>query len=104
MANRWNVPAWLEAKVRARDQVCVYCGTGFTRFKVSARSAPSWEHIINDATLIGEDNIALRCRGCNASKGQKRVSDWLVTPYCKDRGISAQTVAPIIQRAICNGQ
>jgi 5-methylcytosine-specific restriction endonuclease McrA len=104
MANKWNIPPSLETEVRNRDLVCVYCGQAFTSPKVSARSSPSWEHIINDATIVTRENIALCCRGCNASKGQKRVSDWLLSPYCQKRGITAGTVAPIVQQAILTGE
>lgn len=104
MANSWNIPEWLETEVRERDSVCVYCGSEFTLAKTSKRSAPSWEHIINDASIITRENIALCCCGCNASKGQKRLSVWLQTKYCDEHGISSETVAPIVKKAIANGQ
>ncbi len=103
MANSWNIPEWLENEVRERDAVCVYCGNKFTSVKVSRRSAASWEHIINDASIITRENIALCCCGCNASKGQKQLSAWLQTKYCQDRGITPETVAPVIKRAIERG-
>jgi len=104
MANSWNIPEWLDKEVRERDTVCVYCGSEFTLAKISKRSAPSWEHIINDASIITRENIALCCCGCNASKGQKRLSVWLQTKYCNEHGISSETVAPIVKKAIANGQ
>lgn len=104
MANNWNIPAWLEKEVRERDTKCIYCGGEFTSAKVSAKSSASWEHIINDAKIITRENIALCCRGCNASKGQKQLSVWLQSNYCKDRGITPETVAPIAKEAIKNGQ
>lgn len=104
MANNWNIPEWLENEVLERDKKCIYCGVDFTPANVSVKTAASWEHIINDAKIITRENIALCCRGCNASKGQKRLSDWLQRKYCKDHGISPQTVAPIVQEAIKNGQ
>jgi 5-methylcytosine-specific restriction endonuclease McrA len=104
MANNWNIPSWLEQEVRDRDKACVYCGCDFVSPKISVKSSPSWEHIINDETIITRENIALCCRGCNSSKGQKSVSDWLTTTYCKERNINFRTVAPIIQQAIENGQ
>ena len=103
MANKWNIPVWLENEVRERDKVCVYCGKLFALFKISRKSASSWEHIINDATIITRDNIALCCCGCNASKGQKPLSVWLQSKYCKERQISQDTVAPVIKLAIENG-
>ena len=104
MANNWNIPAWLEKEVRERDKACVYCGVEFTFGKVSRKSAASWEHVINDATIITRDNIALCCCGCNASKGQKQLSVWLQSKYCKERGINPASVAPIIKQAMSKGQ
>ncbi|WP_394182893.1 hypothetical protein [Marinomonas posidonica] len=104
MANSWNIPSWLEYEIRARDKVCVYCGVEFTSAKVSKKTCASWEHIINDARIISKDNIALCCCGCNSSKGQKKLSDWLQTKYCVTKSITPQTVAPIIKQAIQNGQ
>lgn len=104
MANNWNIPDWLETEVRERDETCVYCGTKFTPAKVSKKTAASWEHIIYDAKIITRENIALCCCGCNASKGQKKLSDWLKSKYCQERNISPGTVAPIIKQAIANGQ
>ncbi|GAB1259289.1 hypothetical protein NBRC116494_37920 [Aurantivibrio plasticivorans] len=103
MANNWNIPAWLEQEVRERDKSCVYCGVEFTPAKVSKKSAASWEHIINDAKIITRENIALCCCGCNASKGQKGLSDWLQSKYCIERGITPQSVALIIKQAIERG-
>lgn len=104
MANNWNIPDWLEQEVRERDNRCVYCGAEFTAATVSKKSAASWEHIINDANIITRENIVLCCCGCNASKGQKQLSVWLQSKYCNERGISPDTVAPIIKNAINNGQ
>lgn len=104
MVNNWNIPDWLEQAVRGRDKVCVYCGVEFTPAKTFKKTAASWEHIINDAKIITKKNIALCCCGCNASKGQKQLSVWLQSKYCKDRGITTESVAPIIKQAIVNGQ
>jgi 5-methylcytosine-specific restriction endonuclease McrA len=104
MANNWDIPDWLEKEVRERDKVCVYCGVQFTPAKVCHRTAASWEHIINDAKIITRENIALCCRGCNSSKGQKKLSDWLQSNYCKACDITPMSVAPIVRQAIANGQ
>ncbi len=100
MVNKWNIPDWLEQEVKQRDKVCVYCGVAFTDPKVCVRSSKSWEHIINDAKIVTRENIVLCCRGCNASKGQKLLKDWLDTSYCKERNINAETVASIIKQAL----
>jgi ferredoxin len=104
MANRWNIPAWLEQEVRERDKDCIYCHVQFTNGSVSKKSAPSWEHIINDAKIITRENIALCCCACNASKGQKQLSLWLQSKYCKEKGITPDTVSPIVKLAIAQGQ
>jgi len=104
MSNNWNIPAWLEKEVRERDKNCVYCGVEFTPAQVSKKTCASWEHIINDAKITARENITLCCCGCNSSKGQKQLSTWLQSKYCEMRGISPETVAPIIKEAIANGQ
>jgi hypothetical protein len=58
----------------------------------------------NRTVLITRENIVLCCCGCNASKGQKQLSTWLQSNYCKDRGITADSVAPIIKQAIASEQ
>lgn len=104
MANNWNIPDWLEKEVRERDKACVYCGVEFVGPTASMKTAASWEHIINDAKIISRENIALCCRGCNSSKGQKKLSVWLQSNYCMVHGITADTVAPIVKQTLANGQ
>lgn len=104
MANNWNIPSSLEQEIRQRDKVCVYCGVEFTSVEISKKTAASWEHIINDAKIITRENIALCCCGCNASKGQKQLSIWLQSKYCKDKNITLENVAQVIKDAIKYGQ
>ncbi len=98
--NRWNIPRWLEQEAVERDRRCVYCGVSFEDAGPSRRDAPSWEHIVNDATIITRENIVRCCVGCNASKGTKSLAAWLGTPYCKERGITEHSVAPIVRLAL----
>ena len=98
--NRWNIPSWLEQEAVERDQRCVYCGVSFESKHPPRRDAPSWEHIVNDASIITRENIVRCCVGCNASKGTKSLVAWLATPYCKERGITAFSVAPIVRVAL----
>jgi hypothetical protein len=102
MANTWNIPLWLELEVKQRDKKCVYCSVEFTSSKVSKKTAPSWEHIINTAKIITRENIALCCCSCNASKGQKKLSIWLESKYCKEKSINKDTVSLIIKQALEN--
>ena len=91
--NQWGIPPALATAVIERDTVCIYCGVTFDR--ANRATAPSWEHIVNDESIITLENIALCCIGCNASKGVKPLADWLATPYCRQRGITAASIAPV---------
>lgn len=101
--NTWGIPDWLETEVRARDKVCVYCGTEMLE-KIpkghARRTAATWEHIINDARIITRENIARCCAGCNSSKGQKDLAAWLLSSYCKKRGITKDTVSDVVKHAL----
>ena len=98
--NRWNIPNWLELEVAKRDHRCVYCGIEFGIIKQSRKSLPTWEHIVNDARIISKENIARCCFSCNSSKGAKELSVWLETKYCIQKGISRDTVAEVVKRAL----
>ena len=101
--NRWKIPEWLEEDVRARDKNCVYCGILMVESVPlgSPRShAATWEHIINDETIITKENIARCCSSCNSSKGTKALSKWINSTYCKDRGITEDSVAEIVKVAL----
>jgi len=95
--NKWNIPDWLEIMVRARDKHCIYCGLKFDPLGTSKELKPTWEHIVNDASIINDKNIALCCISCNASKGAKELSEWLLSKYCKIRKISKDTVAEVVK-------
>lgn len=103
MANRWNIPPWLEKEVLERDKSCVYCRTEFTSIQCARKSSGTWEHIINDIRIITPENIVRCCQSCNSSKQQKRLSVWLDSDYCKAKGITLDTVAPSVKSAIVSG-
>lgn len=98
--NRWNIPDWLEREVIERDGNCVYCDIAFVSTNEMRKSKPTWEHIVNDARIINRENIARCCCSCNASKGAKDLADWLESNYCKNRGITKDTVAEVVKRAL----
>jgi hypothetical protein len=75
----------------------VYCATVFTPLSVARRNRPSWEHILNDAKIVTRENTVLCCVGCNASKGTKSLVAWLESKYCRDRGITRESVASIVK-------
>ncbi|RXG30923.1 HNH endonuclease [Leeuwenhoekiella palythoae] len=100
MANQWGIPEDVEKFVLIRDKTCVYCGVDFSITHVSRKTKPSWEHIINDIHLSSVDNIALCCTSCNASKGAKKLQEWLKSNYCLSKNINENTVAEVVQNVI----
>ena len=101
--NRWGIPAWLEKEVRERDKDCVYCGIRMIEKAPrggSRRTVATWEHILNDASIVTRDNIARCCVACNSSKGTKNLSDWIQSNYCKKCGINKNTVAEVVKKAL----
>lgn len=101
--NNWNIPDWLEKEVQERDRNCVYCGTEMTEKpgrKGPRKTAATWEHIVNDARIVTRENIARCCAACNSSKGTKRLADWLKSDYCKNKGITEETVAEVVRKAL----
>ena len=93
--NRWRIPESLEREVIERDRFCIYCGVEFSSTNPARRCRPSWEHIINDASLVNTWNIALCCASCNSSKGTKSLEKWLDSKYCKEREITRHSMTPI---------
>ena len=97
-ARRWKIPRDVALIALARDTCCIYCQKAFDY--ADRRSKPSWEHIVNDATLAEPWNIALCCVGCNASKGARGLADWLETAYCAERLIIAESIAQVARAAL----
>jgi hypothetical protein len=101
--NRWGIPAWLEKEVKRRDKTCVYCGVQMAERmppRGLRKNVATWEHIINDASIVTRGNIARCCVACNSSKGTKKLSDWIESTYCKKRGINKDTVADVVREAL----
>ena len=66
----------------------------------SRKAVATWEHIVNDASIVSRENIARCCFACNSSKGTKKLSDWMQSSYCQERGISKETVAEVVKKAL----
>ncbi len=102
MTNSWNIPDWLGKKVKIRDKFCVYCHVklkGYHRTKGTLGDKATFEHIDNDGPP-SEENIVMCCASCNASKGTKKILDWLESPYCKKKNITKETIAGIIKKFV----
>jgi len=101
--NNWGIPDWLEREVRERDKACVYCGIRMIdhmSLGAPRKAVATWEHIVNDETIVTRENIARCCVACNSSKGKKKLSDWLESSYCKKNGINKDTVAEVVKEAL----
>ena len=104
--NKWGIPEILETQVRRRDKHCIYCRIQqleSSPLDGSRKAVATWEHIVNDASIVTPENIARCCASCNASKGTKPLSEWLASSYCKRRGISAESIADVARQALRNG-
>ena len=99
-ARPWNIPADLAKQVIRRDLVCIYCRQPFVGPDGEMRRRASWEHIINDLSLVTLSNIALSCHGCNSSKNALPLQQWLASNYCRSRSITTQTIAPVAARVV----
>lgn len=100
MANQWVISHEVELIVQKRDTKCVCCKSEFEH--ESHKTTPTWKHIINNLEFKSDDNIALCCFSCNASKGSKLITTWFDGDYCMRKGISSEIVARVVQEAINN--
>jgi len=101
--NSWGIPDWLENEIKKRDKNCVYCGIQMidkTPPNGTRKAVATWEHIINDASIVTRQNIARCCWACNSSKGTKKLSDWIKSSYCKKNGIDENTVSEVVKAAL----
>ena len=98
--NRWNIPIDVEREVTARDAECAYCRSPFSGLGGPFKSRPSWEHIVNDLAQVSATNIVLCCVACNSSKGARPIVAWLRSSYCGKRGITEDSVSPVVRAVI----
>ena len=96
MSNKWNIPDWLEEKVKKRDKFCIYCDIKMKEYphtKGTPNDKATWEHFDNNEHNIKEWNLALCCGSCNSSKGAKSVRGYI--EYCKERGRKLKLGKPV---------
>lgn len=94
MSNTYGISRQDEREIRARDKTCVYCHISLKRYSHAKRlSGATIEHFNNDGPFDKKFNVAVCCRGCNASKGTKTLSAWFKTPYCREKKINEETVS-----------
>ena len=100
MANKWNIPDWLDEEVKRRDKRCVYCDVEFTPASLSKKTSASWDTSSMTAARPAEKISHCAVLDVIEAKGRKKLSDWLESNYCKRKGIAAGSVASIIKRAL----
>ena len=96
MSNKFNIPADVEERIRARDTLCVYCRKVMAQPPHLGALRDDWatiEHLDDRGSLNAEENLAICCWGCNVSKGPQPLPIWFQMPYCTQRGINEETVA-----------
>ena len=96
-----RLPSELQEKLKKRDKSCAYCNIKlkwYPNTKGTPGDKATLEHIDNDEYNLSESNIVLSCNSCNASKGTKKLSDWLKLDYCKRKNINEKTIKNVIVR------
>jgi hypothetical protein len=94
-AAKWKIPMDVALSVIARDLRCIYCNREYGEPQGPRALCPSWEHIINDESIVNLSNVALCCVGCNASKGAKPLGLWLGSKYCIEHNISRSSISEV---------
>ena len=97
--NRYGIPEGALSSIRLRDRQCVYCHKPMVD-----PSAGGWrgdwatiEHLNCDPPFDDPSTVAICCGSCNSSRGAKAIRDWLAGAYCRERGITLQTVSPVVR-------
>jgi hypothetical protein len=106
MANKFGIPQEVEARLRQKFKLCAYCRLPMqehTGVKGSPRDKATIEHLNLDGPFywakgLKEEDLVLCCGSCNSSRGQKILIEWFASEYCKQKGITANTVADEVKQ------
>lgn len=94
MTNRWDRPAEIERQVRARGICRISCAADFTTSLVARGVSQNWGNIINDASRMSLEHIALFCVS-DASEGTKSLKHSLPSAYYWRRHIFLQPLTEV---------
>jgi 5-methylcytosine-specific restriction endonuclease McrA len=98
MSNTYGISEKDELEIRARDKTCVYCGVLMKQSPYAmGPSGATIEHFNNDGPFHEKFNVAFCCRGCNSSKGTKKLLAWFETDYCHEKKINDKTVSKAVK-------
>ncbi len=95
MSNKYGISEKDEQEIRLRDKTCVYCHKKMIN-PSDNENRTDWATIEHLNFLPPWDDsvtVAICCFSCNASRGQKILSEWFKTEYCLERNINRKTVA-----------
>ena len=102
MGNKYGIPEDALKNIRARDSKCVYCQKDMIE-SIQGSWRGDWatiEHLNNIGPLNDPNTVAICCGSCNSSRRNKKLLDWFKTQYCKEKDISAMTVAEPVRNYI----
>lgn len=101
MSNSFGIPEVIEAEIRARDSICVYCRREMKAY-IGVKGTPgdkaTIEHLSFDGPFywgkgLQREDVVICCGSCNSSRGDRQLIDWFHSRYCRERGIKGSTVA-----------
>jgi 5-methylcytosine-specific restriction endonuclease McrA len=104
MSNSFGISRQDEEELRARDKTCVYCRKVMkTHSEIKATQGKrADEATIEHLNFAGpfyvrdglrKEDLVICCRGCNSSRGERKLIDWFKLDYCVIRNINQDTVA-----------
>jgi hypothetical protein len=113
MSNSFGISPLDEEGLRARDKTCVYCRKVMkTHAEIkAAKGERADEATIEHLNFAGPfyvrnglrtEDLVICCRGCNSSRGERRLLDWFKLDYCVRRNINEGTVAEPVTRYLRN--
>jgi hypothetical protein len=99
MSNAYGISKQDEREIRERDKRCVYCRILMKQPPdAMGASGATIEHFNNDGPLTKKYNVAICCRRCNSSEGNKTLSEWFKTEYCDKNKINEKTVSKSVKQ------
>jgi hypothetical protein len=106
MANKFGIPQEVEDRLRRKFKVCAYCRREMREY-AGVKGCPSDKATIEHLNWKGpfywsgglkEEDLVLCCGACNSSRGTKLLAVWFTSLYCREKGISAATVADEVKK------
>lgn len=93
--NPYGLPEDELARLRRRDTACVYCHKPliYPWDRANRADSATIEHLNPLPPWDNIETVAYCCGSCNSSRRDRTHAEWFETAYCRQRGITAETVA-----------